>query len=194
MDYEATTIIQKELGPDEDLLWAGRPKQGIVFRSEDVFFIPFSLLWGGFAIFWEIMAIKALLAGMKKGELEVIILPIFGIPFVIMGLYLIFGRFFVDAMRRKNTFYGLTNKRVIIVSGLFNKKIESLNIGGIKDISFTEKRNGYGTITFGRKNVLSPFYAGSTWPGAKNDIPMFELIPNAKDVYYQIRNLQGKAG
>ncbi len=194
MDYEATTIIQKELGPDEDLLWAGRPKQGIVFRSEDIFFIPFSLLWGGFAIFWEVMAIRAVLAGMKKGELEVIILPIFGIPFVIMGLYLIFGRFFIDAMRRKNTFYGLTNKRVIIVSGLFGRKVDSLNIDGITELSFAEKSGGYGSITFGRTDKLSSSYTASAWPGAKNSIPMFELIPNAKDVYYQIRSLQGNAG
>ncbi len=193
MDYEATTIIQRELDPDEELLWAGRPKQGIVFRSGDIFFVPFSLLWGGFAIFWEIMAIKAVPVGMKKGELEVIIFPVFGIPFVAVGLYLIFGRFFVDAMRRKRTFYGLTNKRVIIVSGLFSKKVESLNIDGIRYISFTEKSNGYGTIAFGNKDALSSFYAGSAWPEARNDVPMFELIPNAKDVYYQIRNLQGNS-
>ena len=46
-----------------------------------------------------------------------VLLQLFGIPFVLIGIYITIGRFFVDAWRRKGTSYGLTTARVIIRSG-----------------------------------------------------------------------------
>ena len=188
MQYECEQVIQKELGPHEKLIWAGKPKQGIMFRSNDIFLIPFSIFWMGFVIFWEITAITTALNAPEKGESAAFILPIFGIPFVIIGLYFVFGRFIIDAKRRKNTYYGITNERIIIISGLFRKKIKSLNIKTLSDISLTEKTNRYGTIYFGPINPFIWWYAG-IWPEMEIT-PMFEMIPNAKEVYDQIRKIQ----
>ena len=44
---------------------------------------------------------------------------------VAVGLYIIGGRFAVDAQQRANTFYGVTNKRIIIVSGLFGRGLNT---------------------------------------------------------------------
>ncbi len=59
MSPEATVLLQTELDPNEQLLWTGQPRHDIVFRGADVFMIPFSLLWGGFAIFWEVSVIRS---------------------------------------------------------------------------------------------------------------------------------------
>ncbi len=52
MSPESMTAIQSELTSGESILWAGQPNSGVIFRKDDIFLIPFSLFWGGFAIFW----------------------------------------------------------------------------------------------------------------------------------------------
>jgi hypothetical protein len=37
----------------------GRPAQGLVFRQANALMIPFNLMWGGFAFFWEYSVISA---------------------------------------------------------------------------------------------------------------------------------------
>jgi hypothetical protein len=50
---DSLAAIQPELTSGESILWAGQPNTRVIFHKEDLFLIPFSLLWGGFAIFWE---------------------------------------------------------------------------------------------------------------------------------------------
>src|SRR5580704_4428825 len=83
----ATAIIRAHLGPEEQLLWSAQPRGGIAFRIEDFYLIPFSLLWGGFAIFWE--------WGVSSGGAP-FIARLWGVPFVAIGLHMIFGRFIFD--------------------------------------------------------------------------------------------------
>src|SRR5690606_36042720 len=100
--------------------------------------------------------------------------------------------FVIDARQRANTAYGLTEKRVIIKSGVFSKSIQSLNIRAISDIELTEKSGGVGTITIGPKNPYMLWGAGmGWWPGMKLT-PQLELIDNARKVYNQIIELQNR--
>src|SRR5262245_25267621 len=94
--------LQPELGPREKLLWAGRPRQGVFLRPADALLIPFSLLWAGFAVFWESMVVRTPAPWF---------FVLWGIPFVAIGCYLVVGRFYVDARQRGRTYYGVTNER-----------------------------------------------------------------------------------
>jgi hypothetical protein len=94
--------IGREISGGERVLWSGQPRQGIVFRGADLFLIPFSLFWCGFAIFWEWSAVQAPKAPS--------FFSLFGIPFVAVGLYLVVGRFFVEEKQRSRTFYAVTNE------------------------------------------------------------------------------------
>ncbi len=157
------SILSSQLDSGERLLWAGQPRGGIRLRGQDAFLIPFSLLWGGFAIFWEIMALT--MTAKAPGPIGVIF-PLFGLPFVLVGLYLIFGRFIIDAKTRERTYYGLTNERIIIVSGLFSRQTKSLQLRTLTDVSLTERVDGSGTITFGPAPLFGAFYPGGSWPRA----------------------------
>jgi hypothetical protein len=187
MNNNAKAIIQAELDTDEKLLWVGMPKQGLMLQASDTFMIPFSLVWGGFALFWETMALS--IPSDKAGPVS-IIFPLFGLPFVLIGLYIMVGRFFYDAKKRSKTFYGLTNKRVIILSNLFGKTLNSLNLKNIDEISIVEKANGSGTIILGKDNAVR-----SKFPSRGNTVsaPELEMIDNAKQVYNLIRQQQTQA-
>ena len=187
MFQSTETVLVQQLDRGERLLWAGQPRGGIRFRGQDVFLIPFSLFWGGFACFWEFMALTATA---KAGPVAVVF-PLFGLPFVAVGLYLIFGRFIVDARVRERTFYGVTNERIIIIGGLFTQQVKSLQLRALSEISLTQRPDNSGTITFGPAPIGSCLSPGASWPGAgRFTAPSFDLIDRARDVYDIIRNAQ----
>ena len=172
--------IEQELGSGERVLWKGRPRGGLRLRGSDIYLIPFSLFWGGFAIFWETMALFKI----PKNNPAGLLFPIFGIPFVLFGLYFIFGRFFVDAKMRQSTEYAVTNRRAIIVSGIFSRNVRSINLQATPEITLTERADRSGTITFG-----SPPLAYGRWgqrdllfPGMSVQ-PAFEMIDDVRTVY-----------
>jgi len=179
-NYDIESELKPNLSSDEKLIWTGKPQTGIVFRSSDAFLIPFSLLWGGFAIFWETSVIAADAPFFFK---------LWGIPFVIVGLYITIGRFFFDAKKRMNTIYGITNDRIIIKTGFFSREVKSLNIRTLSDITINQKADNSGTITLGPTDFRYAMMQGMEWPGAKQP-PRLELIADAKSVYDKIINLQ----
>jgi hypothetical protein len=175
--------FREELNPGERIIWSGQPQQGLMFRPADIFMIPFSLMWGGFAIFWEFGVVSS-------GA------PLFfmawGIPFVLVGLYIVFGRFFVDSAQRGKTYYALTNERAIIISGLFHQNTKSLDLKKLSEINISTKGNGRGTITFGASHPMAWMYAGGGFPnmGRYQVAPSFEMIDDARTIYQHIKRLQ----
>ena len=172
--------VARELSAGERLLWKGRPRGGLRLRASDMFQIPFSLFWVGFAIFWEYSVLFLVPRHDAAGWSG----PVFGIPFVLFGLYMAVGRFFVDAKMREATEYAVTNRRAIIVSSLFSTKIKSVDLKSTPEITVDEKADRSGTITFGtvqnqnygrgRSNVS--FTGGSVQPA-------FEMIEDVRQVY-----------
>jgi hypothetical protein len=180
INFEIENELQANLGSNEKLLWTGKPKTGIVFRSSDFFLIPFSLFWAGFAVFWEFSVISS------GGP---IFFMFWGIPFILMGLYITIGRFFIDAYKRGKTRYGITQDRIIIKSGVFSQDVKSLNIRTLSDISLDQKADNSGTITLGPSDLRSTMSFGIDFPGQKQP-PKLDLIEDAKTVYQQIIDLQ----
>ena len=89
---------------------------------------------------------------------------LWGIPFVLLGLYLIVGRFFFDSLQRSRTYYALTDRRAIIISGLFDQNTKTLDLKKLPEISISTKQDGKGTITFGTLHPLAWMYSGSGLP------------------------------
>jgi hypothetical protein len=181
MSEDFTDIFEAELEAQEHLLWSGQPQQGLMLRSSDMLLIPFSIMWGGFAIFWEV--------GVATSGAPFFFL-LWGGMFVLVGLYFMIGRFFIDAQQRAQTYYAVTSERIIIVSGLLRREVRSLSLKGLPDMTFSQGRDGRGSIVFGSSPTNNPMVVRG-WPGTEKVLPpTFEMINEARAVYDKIRAAQ----
>ena len=99
----------------------------------------------------------------------------------------------MDAFVRSRTCHGVTDQRVIIVDGLFNRQLKSLPLQTLAEVSPSERSNRSGTITFGPNT--SPYGAlGRTWTGmGRRMAPAFDPIDGVRRVHALIREAQQSA-
>ncbi|MBR4880343.1 MAG: hypothetical protein IKU19_00310 [Clostridia bacterium] len=175
MNYNEYDFCQKFLVNDEYILWRGKPEAGNIFTSQDLFMIPFSILWCGFAVFWFVSSI---LSGAP------IFFSCFGLPFVAVGLSLVFGRFIHTAYLRKRTVYVVTNKKIIRQRG---GKVDTLSLDNLPPMTLVAHKNGNGTIRFGQPYS---YYDRGVYRSTTYSSNMFSLenIPNAVQVQDIISN------
>jgi hypothetical protein len=152
-------MLQDELLPEEQILWSGQPDASVIFTKADAIRIPFSLLWGGFACFWEYMALGGVRGMNLHNSPDAIatIFPLFGIPFVLMGLYFVFGRFFYKRYMKLRTYYVLTNKRVLAFTGKDARKLRAVRLDTLSNIEKNIDPSGFGTVIFGNKSPMAFF-------------------------------------
>jgi len=181
------------LDPGEKLLWSGQPKQGVRLQAGDLFMVPFSLMWGGFAFFWEasVLGLTRITTHTKQPVENAGGIPIFmalwGIPFVVIGLYMIFGRFFYDAALRNKTWYGITDRRLIILKSFFTSKVSSFDYATLSNLNLVERGDRSGDILFGTPSPMAGF-ANSSWPGSgRYAVPGFYLLPDARQVFSRLQ-------
>jgi hypothetical protein len=186
MAFQSLNPFQSYLFPGERILWTGQPKQGLAFSGRDALLIPFSLLWGRFAIFWN----AAVWTFPTTGQSIDWFMPLWGLPFLAVGLYLIFGRFIHDAAVRKRLFYAVTDERVLVLRGFNSAKLKSLDIRRLPKLELSEHRDGTGTIELDGDNSL--FSSGRNgfgyWTPALTSATQFFRIENPRKVYELIRD------
>jgi len=171
---ELDSVLRGYLQTGERLKWTGAPAQGFRTSPQDLFLIPFSLLWGGFAIFWEATALN-----MSGAAPE---FPLFGIPFVLVGCYFIFGRFFVDAWVRSRTVYAVTDRRALLLRQVFGETLNAVPLD--QNVRLRAEQNGRGTLEFGPAvSMFSGARSFGMWTPSLNGGVQFVGVENVKDVY-----------
>jgi len=181
----AEADIQGRLLSGERIQWTGAPPGGILLTPGDALRIPFSLVWGAFVVFWEWTALHT---GQAPD-----FFALWGIPFVLAGLYLIVGRFFADAWIRAGTSYAVTNQRVLILRTAPTFKFTTYAIDRLPELSLEERADGRGTIHFQPQVPMWSNRGWSSWTPS-TDPAQFLLIADARDVFDRIQKLTAKSG
>lgn len=132
----AALDVEHLLQPGERLLWQGCPDPGVVFARQDLFLIPFSVLWCAFAALWEASAVAA----------RTWVGALFGAPLVAFGLYLVAGRFLYKWRDRRRTRYAVTDQRVLVLR-LRRRQVLHAPVGG--PMAVLRRRDGrHGSVVW----------------------------------------------
>jgi len=190
----AAAKLQPELLSSENIYWAGAPNPKVIFHSDDWTMIPFSLMWTAFAVFWEAGVLGFWEKESRSGGPNTFMV-LWGIPFLVIGNYMVWGRFLVDAWLKKRTFYAVTNRRILVVQDGWKKKTSMTFLESVPTI----EREGTetGTLWFGPKYPVLAGRGQKTRDLSRfsvGDVPVFADIENVESVYRLIVELRGNAG
>ena len=166
-DYSFADI---HIGPSDRVLWKGRPEKGITIRPDELVTIPFGAFFTLFALFWISMAIQA-------GPFA-----LFGIPFVLVGIYLLGGRFIVNEYMKKRTAYVITDKAIIRKRG---SKVDVWYGRDLANMQVFSHKNG--TTSFMFSTVQVHYGRGR---GVSKYLYGIENVRDAKDVSEAIKQIE----
>ncbi|GAB4326827.1 MAG: hypothetical protein OHK0038_00280 [Flammeovirgaceae bacterium] len=139
-------MVRQELKSDEKLLWCAQPTSKRYFRKGLPFFF-FGIFFAGFAIFWTVMA--ASITGASSNETNIIsyIFPLFGIPFIVVGVGMLTAPLWMAYKVAKETAYLITDQRAILIEGgLFSGEVRYYPPQKLKDFFVRREPNNVGDI------------------------------------------------
>src|SRR5262249_28947748 len=189
MSSAAETALRQELAADEQLIWAGQPQRWVRLQFGDLLVMAFAL-----GTVWLGVGMMTMSSGPANLPIGVIgLLP--GMFTVSLALRLRLYRFGVDALRLRRTCYGVTDRRIIIRTGLLGRKVKSVRLQTMKQITMSDNGSGIGTIIFG---PAPPWYAHwglRGWWRALDaaGVASFQLIDRVGEVYNIIFQAQRSA-
>ncbi len=197
IDPRAAMKLQPELSSGETIYWAGMPNPSVIFHSADWAAVPFSLLWGGFAIFWETSVLGYWGFASKSPSHPVsYFMALWGVPFVVIGQYMIWGRFFVDSWLKRRTYYAVTNRRILILQEGWKRSTRFSFLESIPEL--TCEGSVTGTLWLGTKLPILGSRRSSTQSFSQfaTSGPVARLvdIDGVDSVYRLILDLREQAG
>ncbi|NPD18481.1 hypothetical protein [Alterinioella nitratireducens] len=161
------------LAPGETILWQGQPGTGIRWRSLASPLTLMGAFFTGFSLFWISMA-----TSMTRGAdvpFPFQIFPLFGLPFLAIGLYMLGGHAIWDTIKRAGTHYTLTNRTAFVgVNLLMRRTLLSYPIDRMDRVLLEDGIPG------------SVIFSGVQGRGATR--PGFYLIDDAREVYRMLRD------
>jgi hypothetical protein len=143
--------VRSELRHGERLVWTGQPLPKRFMRAS-VPIVLFGIPWTAFAVFWMAGASGLLFGGGgagPRGDAFFICFPLFGVPFVLVGLGMLSSPFWMYR-RAKRTCYALTDQRAIVWVARWPRSTEvrSFKPSDLGKMSRRDYADGSGDLIF----------------------------------------------
>jgi hypothetical protein len=152
-DMEPRAILQEEASAEgEHLLWWGRPSAGrlaLQALPASIFGIPFT----AFAVFWMWGAAGGL-SGERGASGPGLLFPLFGLPFVAVGLGLLLSPLLALWTARR-TLYAVTSGRVLVVRVGRSRKVDRHPLPDERLLSRTQRPDGSGDLVVAKSEVAT---------------------------------------
>jgi hypothetical protein len=183
--------VETSLLPGERIVWDGRPLRHRVFRRTDVLLVPLSLLWFGFAVFWE----RSVLSGGAP-----LFFALWGVPLMLVGLYVVAGRFVVRVVSSRRTRYTITDRRVLVHGGWSGSRLRTQYLNSLPPPVITEEPDGSGSLAFGGfPGVMDALTSGRwsgwrVWSSEPSSTPVLWDVPDIRRVRDWVAHAQTQPG
>jgi hypothetical protein len=118
--------------------------------------------------------------------------PLWGVPFVLIGLYFLVGRLFVRRWLRARTLYAVTDRRAIVIAPSWARR-ESTTSVWLSSYPPVESRlasDGRGTLWIGSLGPARWLGSEPAWPGGRSMTANAVVLADIRDaagVYATIR-------
>ncbi len=161
------------LAPGEKILWQGRPDPGFYIPPSAIFTAIFGAAFAAFALFWMSLAIMA--GGFVWA---------FGLLHFTVGLWLCLWAVFDNTLRRRGSWYTLTDRQAFIATDLplVGRKLKSYPITAETPLDY--RPGALSTIYFAKE---TRFVGGS---GHARIRVGFERIPDGPAVMEHFRKIR----
>lgn len=160
----------------ETLIWSGRPKRSAFVLNRTITMMPLAIIW----LFLDL----GFIANMGDAANAFFVVPFFALH--LMPFWIWLYNVVTAGRQWKNTRYYVTDRRIIIQSGLANFDLQSIYYTDIRNVSlhigFIDKMLGVGDIYF---DLGSDIYNMPRRRNQMNQSPShaFLDIENAKEIY-----------
>jgi hypothetical protein len=145
LDAYLEAVLLSELGPGERLLWAGQPGPGGLAKNTWPMAL-FAIPWTAFALTWVALA----LAGARAlGHVLAYAFPLFGVPHLAIGFWMLSGPLRARA-RARRTVYAVTDRRALILDAGRTTIVESHDRAALGAITRRDRRDGTGDVLLSR--------------------------------------------
>ena len=142
--YNPSSKIQPYLSFGESILWCGTPTERVRFRVRDNPTFLFGIPFLAFALFWTVTAASASSDGGAIG----FIFPLFGLPFIFVGVFMVFVSPYRTLRNRNNAVYAITDKKVYILYDNASQRLVSYEFSQLSNITVEITGDNIGNIKF----------------------------------------------